>query len=109
MRRGKPIAALFANEVANVTVAAAGPVSPASLVFSSAARGAPAEQARAERTAHLVVVALVCVGSYGVVWLTRFALYQLVLFRAAPSLPSRIALGVVGPTDRSVSVHIHHR
>lgn len=101
--------ALFANEVVNVTVAVGGPVSPASLVFSSAATGAPSEHAQALRTAHLVVVALVRVGSYGVVWLTRFALYQLVLFRLAPSLPSQIDLGVVGPTDRSLSLQIQHR
>lgn len=109
MRRRKPIVALFANGVANVTVLAAGPVSPASLVFSSAATGAAAGHAPAVRRAHLVVVALVCVGSYDVVWLTRIALHQLVLFRLAASLARQIELGVVGPTDRSVSMQIRHR
>lgn len=56
-------------------------VSIASLVVSSTVTEAAADHAPAGRAAHLLVVGLAYVGTYGLLWLGKFALYQLVLFR----------------------------
>jgi putative flippase GtrA len=59
-------------------------VSLVSLVLSSAVTGASAAYAPAGHLAHLVVVAVSYVGTYGLLWMGKFAVYQLALFRPPP-------------------------
>ncbi len=67
-------------------------ISIASLVVSSALTGLAADHAPASHAAHLIVVGIAYVGTYGALWFGKFALYQFVVFRrpvaeAAPEGP----------------------
>jgi len=62
-------------------------VSLISLVLSSAVTGTSAASAPAGRVAHLVVVAVSYVGTYGLLWMGKFVVYQLALFRPPPEGP----------------------
>ncbi|MHB1584367.1 MAG: GtrA family protein [Acidimicrobiales bacterium] len=80
-------------------------VSVVSLAASSAVTGVAAADAPAGRVAHLLVVAFAYVGTYGVLWLAKFAVYQLVLFRPATvAAPTAAELGAGPPPDRPASL-----
>lgn len=59
-------------------------ISFVSLVVSSAVTGFAAAHAPAGHVAHLMVVGVAYVGTYGVLWVGKFVLYQLVVFRSTP-------------------------
>lgn len=58
-----------------------------SLGVSSLLTGVAAANAPPGRVAHVVVVGAAYVGTYGALWLLKFALYQRLLFRPAPHAP----------------------
>jgi putative flippase GtrA len=71
-----------------------------SLMLSSVVTGLAADLAPAGRAAHLAVVALAYIGTYGALWLAKFALYQGILFRPAQG-PTEIP--VTGKQARSLA------
>jgi putative flippase GtrA len=60
-----------------------------SLGLSSLVTGIAAANAPAGQTAHLVVVGLAYIGTYGGLWVAKFVVYQRFLFRSEPSSTSR--------------------
>lgn len=78
-------------------------VSLASLVLSSAVTGASAAYAPAGRLAHLVVVAVSYVGTYGLLWMGKFAVYQLALFRPPLEAPLEAVEPLAGSEAPSLS------
>lgn len=81
-------------------------VSVVGLAVSSLATGLAADHAPAGRVVHLLVVAVAYVGTYGVLWLAKFAFYQLVLFRPALAAPGETAaeMGTAPAGDHSIRV-----
>jgi putative flippase GtrA len=52
-----------------------------SLIASSVLTGVAAANAPSGHRAHVIVVALAYIGTYGLLWLAKFAIYQRFLFR----------------------------
>ncbi len=59
----------------------------ASLALSSLLTGVAAANAPSGRTAHLAVVGIAYIGTYGALWALKFAVYQRFLFRPLAPVP----------------------
>jgi len=59
-----------------------------SLVVSSVVTGAAAAAAPSGHRVHTVIVGVAYVGTYGLLWVIKFAIYQRFLFRAARRAPA---------------------
>lgn len=82
-------------------------VSLVSLAVSSSVTGLAGTYAPGGRATHLLVVAVAYIGTYGLLWLGKFALYQLVLFRppaeAAESAESPDAAESAGTVEAAAT------
>lgn len=73
-------------------------ISIVSLVVSSAVTGVAAANAPGGHEAHLVIVGVAYVGTYALLWVAKFVIYQRLLFRPGPG---DTRAGMVWTNDRT--------